>query len=243
MQAGAGMTLASSLLGDALSARPSPRWKHPWFTQPFWSPSAGRWVATIVPGFVNEQAPIYRATVEEQKTAGNPWDINPLTGKQFFSDPIFAQPTITNSTRTVDLPLYLNPAIPMDFRGIGFDGDPSNDVPQFFIDLGAARAPKQPSAQDVLNGNPQQPDATPPKNLRLLRACDFWVHQPRLALTSELTLQPGPATGISNVTQTLGIASPAASDVLRVFQGTFTTIHLLHCGCRSTGGGLRRAGF
>ncbi len=221
------MTLANSLLGDAISAGPSPRWKHPWFTQPAWSPTANRWVATIVPGFVNEQSPIYRATVEEQRDAGNPWEINPLTGKQFFSDSIFAQPNVTDATRTVDLPLYLNPSIPMDFRGIGFDGDPSDDVPQFFVNLGAARAPQQ-SAGDAFNdGDALQngilgASTPPPPNLRLLRACDFWVHQPRLALTSEVTLEPGIATGVSNVTQTLGVASPASSDVLRVFQGTFT---------------------
>ncbi|MDR3405600.1 MAG: hypothetical protein P4L99_24100 [Chthoniobacter sp.] len=228
-RAGAGTTLASSLLGDAISAAPSSKWKHPWFTQPAWSASANRWVATIVPGFVNEQAPVYRATVEDQRDAGNPWEINPLTGKPFFSDVVFSQPSTINSQQSVDLPLYLNPAIPMDFRGIGFDGDPSNSVPQFFIDLGAAAAPKQSSGDLLNDGDALQNGIlgaapTPPANLRLLRACDFWVHQPRLALTSEVTLEPGIATGVSNVTQTLSVASAAASDVLRVFQGTFTPL-------------------
>jgi len=41
-------------------------------------------------------------------------------------------------------------------------------------------------------------------------------------LTSEVTLEPGIAIGRSNVTQTLSVRSPATSDALRIFQGTFT---------------------
>jgi hypothetical protein len=223
LRPGAGMTLTATRFGEVISASPSARFKHPWFTTPAWSPSAGRWVAMVNPGFVNERTPIYRATVEEQKTAGNPWEINPLTGKQFFSDPIFSsQSSTAQSTRTVDLPLYLNPAIPLDFRGVGFDGDPTSPVPQFFLNLGVAKAPQGPSQDDLFSGNANSEPSAPPANLRLLRACDLWLHQPRLALTSEITLEPGIVTGRSNVTQTLGVRSPAASDALRIFQGTFT---------------------
>ncbi|MEZ0256664.1 MAG: hypothetical protein ACAI37_15370 [Chthoniobacter sp.] len=219
---GAGTRITSDALGEALSTTPASRFKHPWCTTAKWSPTAKRWVATVIPGFVNERTPIFRATVEEQKESGNPWENNPLTGRPFFSDSVFSSPTAERTTRTVDLPLHLNPAIPLDIHGIGFDGDPSLPVPQFFLDLGVAKAPRQPSPEDLLEGLAEPVDPTPPTDLRLLRACDLWLHQPRLALTSDVSLQPGPATGISNVTQTLGVRSPAASDVLRIFQGTFT---------------------
>jgi hypothetical protein len=221
-RAGARTALTHSLLGEALSARGSGRFKHPWFTTPAWSPSANRWMATVNPGFVNEQTLVFRATVEEQQTAGNPWENNPLTGKPFFSDSVFSKPVAEKKTRAVDLPLYLEPTIPLDFRGVGFDGDPTAPVPQFFLDLGVAKAPRQPSPEDLLDGLSNPTDSAPPADLRLLRACDLWLHQPRLALTSDITLQPGPATGISNVTQTLGLRSPAPNDALRILQGTFT---------------------
>jgi hypothetical protein len=221
---GRGLTLTATRLGEVMSSLRSAKWKHPWFTRPAWSPAAQQWVATVNPGFVNGQAPIYRATIQEQQTLGNPWEINPLTGEQFFSASVFTQPAVTVATQTVDLPLYLNPAIPLDFYAIGFDGDINAGVPQFFLNLGAAKAVRQPSAEDQLLNDAQPVDATPPANLRLLRACDIWLHQPRLGLTSTVLLQPGVAllTGQSSVVQTLGVASPAASDVLRVFQGAFT---------------------
>jgi hypothetical protein len=43
------------------------------------------------------------------------------------------------------------------------------------------------------------------------------LHQPRPALTSQITLEPGIATGISNVTQTLGLRSAAPGDRLKVY--------------------------
>ncbi|EDY16675.1 hypothetical protein CfE428DRAFT_5788 [Chthoniobacter flavus Ellin428] len=212
----ANSALALSELGEAIAARPSNQFKHPWFTTPSWSGSAQQWVATVQPGFVNEACPIYRATVAEQQAVGNPWEINPLTGEPFFSASVFnSQQSTLNSQLSVDLPLYLTPAIALNFYGIGWDGDGNAGVPDFFVQLGAARLPAGKSVDT----------APPPDNLRLLRACDIWLHQPRSGLTSSVDLNPsGFITGQGSVQQTLSIASPAPSDVLRVLAGTFQPI-------------------
>jgi len=191
-----------------ISAPPPRKWRHPWWTTPAWSPEAQQWVATVEPGFVNGNAPVLRATVAEQQAAGNPWEINPLTGKQFFSDPIFGNQPGAISTKTVDLPLYLSPAIPLTWRPIGFDGDPNAGVPQYFLNLGAAKAPpQQDQLAALISGNEAPPAAPPPPNLRLLRACDLWIHQPRLGLTSTVTILGDLALGTGNVVQQL---SPVA---------------------------------
>jgi len=207
--------------GHSVTARPANRTRHPWLTTATYDPQLKQWTATVEPGFVNAQAPVFRATIKTQKAADNPWGINPLTGKKFFSDDVFnhLQP---GPDENVDVPLYLTPNIPLDFRNIGWDGDPKYPVPQFFLTLGAAKPPPRPSLNDVLSGK-ADPNHTPPPpaNLRLLRACDLWLHQPRLALTSTISLQPGAALGISNVTQTLGFASPAPSDTLQLIEGTY----------------------
>lgn len=209
-------SLVLSELGEAIASRASTKFKHPWFTTPSWSGSAQQWVATVQPGFVNEKCPIYRATIAEQQAAGNPWENNPLTGRPFFSDPIFKNPTeATASLTTLDLPLYLNPAIALDFYGIGWDGDGNAGLPDFLVNLGAARLPAGQSVDT----------AKAPANLRLVRACDIWLHQPRSALTSNVDLNPsGFITGQGSVLQTLAIASPAPGDVLRITQGTFQPI-------------------
>src|SRR5438105_2523898 len=114
-----GTTLADLRLGQVLSARASQKWKHPWTVTPGWNAKAKRWVATVKAGFVNGQCPIWRTTLTEQKDASRDFGINPLTGKPFFSDPIFSvsQHSTLNS-QPVEIPLYLEPAIPLSFRAI-----------------------------------------------------------------------------------------------------------------------------
>lgn len=221
------MHLSRNATGETLEAVPSPKWRHPWYTTPRWLPKAKQWGATIEPGFVDGfdaigngavVAPIFRATVAEQQAAGNPWENNPLTGKPFFSDPIFnKKPTPQVQTREVDLPIYLDPIVPLDFYGIGFDGDPNKEVPQFFLDRGAAAVPKSTAGQDA-------GAASPPPGLRLLRACDLWLHMPRVALTSDVSVEDGTVTGQANVRQTLSVLSPSAGDVLRVLQGAYQPV-------------------
>jgi hypothetical protein len=209
--------------GDTLARLPGGNWKHPWFTRPSWSSAAGGWVATVKAGNVNGIAPAFRATIEQQQQIGNPWEINPLTGKQFFSASVFDNSTSPASTKTVDVPLYLNPQIPLSFYAIGWDGDANRAVPQFFLNLGAANTPPQPSIDDLLSGNADISNVPqPPPNLRLLRACDIWVHQPRVALTSSVAQNlAGLLTGQPSIIQTLGVRLPSPSDRLQILAGEF----------------------
>jgi hypothetical protein len=219
-QQGRGLTSAQSQLGQTISSRRRGKWRHPWETQAIWLPAARQWVATMEPGFVNATSPIVRTTIEAQKIGGKDFGTNPLTGRKYFSASVFSQPTREEARRQIEVPLYLSPVIPMAWRALGFDGPPGSTVPEYFRNRGAADAPQR--------GNPLSEDfdplavAEPPRGLRLLRVCDLILHQPRLALTSQIALLDGPATGFSNVTQTLSVRSIAVGDVLRVYPGTFT---------------------
>jgi hypothetical protein len=147
---------------------------------------------------------------------------NPLLAKWTATvDPGFVNEQCPVCVATGGLPLYCTPNIPLDFYALGFDGSGNYPVPDFFLQLGAAAAPAQPSAQDIENGADLNLPP-PPEGLRLLRACDLWVHQPRLALSSDITVNPsGVVTGQSLVAQTLTVQAPAPGDVLEVLQGTY----------------------
>ena len=221
LRPGRGLSLEQTLAGQALSAFPSTTPSHPWKTRPAWNALSRQWVATVEPGFVNEATPIYRTTLAEQKAIDENWGINPLSGEPYFSADVFERKTVNTGARRVDIPLYLNPAMPLSLRAIGFDGSPGYPVPEFFRDLGVAEAPKLPTPGTNID-EIKPPDLSVPRRLRLLRACDFLVHQPRSALTSTISIEPGIATGISNVRQTLSTRPAAAGDQLRIFAGVAT---------------------
>ena len=218
-QQGRGLSQVQSQLGLTISANRRGKWRHPWQTRAVWLPAASQWIATIEPGFVNATSPIVRTTIEEQKTNGKDFGTNPLSGEKYFSAWVFSQPNRELSRTEIEVPLYLSPAIPLRWRAMGFDGQPGSTVPQFFKERGAADAPKQPDPlaeeTDVSAVNET------PRGLRLLRVCDLVLHQPRLALTSHITIEDGIATGISNVFQTIGVRSALPGDVTRIFAGTF----------------------
>jgi len=223
VRAGRGMSLRETLYGFAPSASPRGTWKHPWFITPRWS--SGRWSAQVKPGLVNAFAPVVRTTVEEQQEIGAQRDfgINPLSGVPFFSDPIFDHPTqpVPAAKRIIDIPLYLDPAVALTLSPLGWDGPGDGAVPQFFLDRGVARSPRPSGGSGDPEDGVTVEFTEPPANLRLLRACDVWVHQPRLALTS--SIEVAEVFGeLSNVTQTLGVRSQVAGDALRVFAGRFT---------------------
>jgi len=202
--------LTQTPFGDCISMNPGGRWRHPWWVTPRWLPAQQRWVAFIKPGFVNGNAPVYRTTIKGAKSVEQDFGINPLTGRPFFSDDVFSKPKSQTYDVTIDVPITAAPAIALGFRSIGFDGD--GDVPQFFLDRGV-----QPPVPLNKDGSQNVTDTAPKPGMRLLRACDLVLHQPRLALSSSITLAPGPATGISNVTQTLTLRSVDPADRLKVF--------------------------
>jgi hypothetical protein len=213
------LTLTDSLLGQTLAAGGGGRWRHPWFISPFWVPTAEKWMATVKPGFVSGRAPFVRTTAAEQDGNNRDFGINPLSGQPYFSAHVFGPGTSKATTPIfVDVPLYLSPAMNLTWRAVGYDGDPQFPVPQFFLDRGVGNAPRVNVEEGTISGDTERP-----VGLRLLRACDFILHQPRNALSSQISLEPGPATGISNVTQTITLRSPAASDALRVYAGYAST--------------------
>ena len=209
----ANVSFTSTGIGQALSASRSRKWRHPWQTAVAWHPPSAQWFAQIEPGFVNGAAPIVRTTIEEQASADKDFGRNPLTGNRYFSDPIFTHNQREASRREIAVPLYLSPAIPLRWRAVGFDGGANSAVPEFFKSRGAADAPAQ--------ADPFAPTPDAPRGLRLLRACDLILHQPRQALTSHIEQLDGIATGVSFARQTLSIRPQTPGDVLRIFAGTY----------------------
>lgn len=191
------------------------QWRHPWYTRLSWVSPLRQWVATVEPGYVNGRMPIYETTVREAEMTPE-YGINPLSGERFFSASVFQRKGGESKvTRRVQIPLYMRPAIRLTWRKLGFDGDAA--VPEFFALRGVQPPPPSQAAQ-LLGGGPINISKTLPRaGMRLLRACDIVLHQPRMALTSHVTIEPGIVTGISNVTQTLSLRSQAPEDRLKIF--------------------------
>ena len=181
----AGQALALSRVGGST---------HPWQTTPGFSTELG-WFALVEPGFVNEECPTVRTNIEEQAQTERDFGKNPLTGKGYFTADVFSQPAHVVNRKIIDVPLYLAPAIALSFRAIGFDGPAGSAVPLYFKDRGAADAPKEadPLAEDAGFSAVNET----PRGLRLLRVCDLILHQPRLALTSTITIAPTAATRLA----------------------------------------------
>lgn len=215
---GGGARVTQGIGRQSFTARGSGgKWRHPWFTA--LRHEQGQWTATVKPGFVNGQCPIVRTTALEQGADAKDFGTNPLTGKKYFSDPVFnGGQTVEPKLVRVDVPLYLSPRLTMSWRPLGWDGPPGSQVPEFFANLGAGSQPRiDLSAPEVnLDLLPQ-----PPEGLRLLRVCDVVLHQPRLALTSTLNVLPGLLTGGFAAQQTLSLLAPPAGDSLRLFSGVF----------------------
>ncbi len=151
-----------------------------------------KWTAVVEPGFLNGRCPKFRTTE-----------------------------VADGETKQVDTPLYMRPLIPMRWRPLGWDSETGGAVPQFFKDRGASDAQPEITAAAIDEGASVFDTPEAPKTLRLLRACDIWLHQPRIALTSQIEITPaeGLLTGRSLVSQTLSVTSPVAGDTLQVLAG------------------------
>lgn len=202
---GAGITTTESLLlGRTASAAVDRRkYRHDWYVTVFWSEQTKRWLCTVKAGFVNGDCPVVRTTAEEQEGNDPQWGINPLTGEPYFSASVFNRNTKPKGDpKQVDIPLYLDPALPLLWRKVGSDG--SVGAPLFFTRRGVA--PPQGLGDEPAD----------PATRRLLRDCDIILHQPRPALAVETQFSPGILTGMSNVRQVLSVAPPDNGDVLQV---------------------------
>ncbi len=224
LRSGRGTTMREALGGQSVEMDVRNTWRHPWQVTPLFLGGPRHWVCTIKPGFVNQQCPIWRTSVQSEKADGRDYGINPLSGEKFFSSFVFKN-TVPGGNEVVDIPLYLDPAIPMQWRALGWDSAGSEGVPAFFRDRGV-----QPSAVSGLtaDGLPQDltDKLTPPKGLRLLRVCDLWLHQPRAALTSKVLVLPGFATGGFTLHQTLGIKPADPGDALQIMAGEFDELQV-----------------
>lgn len=229
-RAGAGTRIEQALGGWTLSAGRAEKWRHPWHVTPFWSPEGNHWAVTVKPGFVNQECPIWRTVLKaEQQDGQQDFGINPLTGKPFFSSFVFNQdsPAAAAASAVVDIPLFFSPAIPMSWRALGWDSAGTESVPGYFLNRGVVASPFA-DVTSLADATPGQisDQFSAPEGLRLLRVCDMWVHQPRAALTSSVTVLPGFATGEFTLLQVLGEKPAMPGDALQIMVGEYDELQV-----------------
>lgn len=217
LRAGRGLTLRELIGGGvAVDRAPVAEWAHPWQVSPQWLGGPEQWVATVKPGFVNGQVPIWRTTIEAQELDGVTLSddaVQTLTG---------AKNGKADKKAVLDVPLYFSPAIPLSFRPLGFDSDGTEAVPSYFLDLGVGTSPLPALEQSPDNFDAAKLD--PPAGLRLLRVCDVWLHQPRVSLSSTVNVALGVATGLYTLRQTLSVDPAPVGDALQIIVGSFDPI-------------------
>lgn len=212
-----GVRISQNVFGRTATLDRRGPWRHPWFTEPLWSPVRKRWECTVRPGFVNGRAPVVATTA------------GAMRGGAFFGqiiDPYSGAAEIEQAARLastpyddlpdgaqIDVPLYKRPPIGLhSWKRVA-------SIPQYFRDRGAT----PPPAQGVNTTTGQVTLATPAKGARVLVSCDVMVRQPRTALTGTIEINvPGAVTGATIVNQTLGMRPAAAGDKLRIQSGDFS---------------------
>lgn len=228
--------LEQNTLGRSLSMQRGRAWRHPWFTMAQWLPQKKAWAAFVVAGFVNGFAPMVRTTAGDLREARGTFFgqlVDARTGAAEIAQLALlavggADDAGLPDNTALDVPLYQNPPIGLnEWRNIGWDG--AGPVPQFFQDRGVSKPQKAIDSANAETGlSINTADLTPPKGNRLLRACDIFLHQPRTALTSTITVSPdgGMVTGLSAVNQTLGFRAAADNDKLKIQTGTFSSAQI-----------------
>lgn len=203
--------------GMAISlARADTRWRHPWYCGPTWVEADRSWHAVVTPGFVNGRCPTVRTTREKALAAARAtWYsglVSATSGRRDIARAAElaaggATAGETAGDEDVDMPLYQGPPLRLELRSVS--GEPA---PEFFRRRGVGDPPQIDGEgridRDALSDH--QPG-------RLLKASDIVLHVPRAGLTSTITIEPGLATGQSNVTQRLGTRPPAAGTRLHLW--------------------------
>ena len=192
LRAGAGARITRVPGGQSI-AMDSSTWHHPWHTKAYWSPVWKEWVAVVRPGCVNGRAPSVLTTADKMKVT--PSFLAPITAWDGAADIAqaarLAEETQTpGGTTPIYVPLYRNPLIPLQFQELGLD----IPIPSYFVRRGV----------------------TPGSGRRVMSA-DVILHQPRLALTSQVTFPVDLVLGTSIVTQTLSERAAASNDALKVY--------------------------
>ena len=168
-------------------------WQHPWQTQAFWYAPGKTWMAVVRPGFLNGHAPEILTTAGMMQST--PSFLAPITAWDGAADIAQAAQLADENNpyskmgkdTNIWVPLYRSPFIPLAFGGVGSKDRP---VPMWFQRRGMEN--------------------------RRLYAGDIVLHQPRLALTSQLDFPVDYVLGTSIVTQTLSERAPASNDRLKI---------------------------
>jgi hypothetical protein len=216
------LLLSDNVLGQTVAAgRRGGGWRHPWFTQALWLPKRKTWAVFVLAGFVNGVAPVVRVSAADVREARGAFfgqlvdarsgaaEIAQLAELAIGSD------EVVGSRAVFDVPLYENPPIFVNgWRTVGYGGE--GRVPLFFQDRGVNQPPGTPADQVA---------PPPPRGNHRLAACDVWLQQPRVALTSSLEINPvGAVAGTTLVQQTLAQREPAGAQRLRIQTGQFEEI-------------------
>lgn len=164
-----------------IEGTPGAVWRHPWFTTAEWraddSAAGGGWVARVKAGFVNGVAPTMATTVGNAPAAT--LDREKATKAQGVN--------LSNLKAAIDSPLFDSPAMSLNWRAIGLDGDSGEVVPAFFAALGV-NAQQATTTEDADTGLINTSAATIPEGNRLLRACDIVLVRPRAGITVSISL-------------------------------------------------------
>lgn len=166
-------------------------WRHPWFTFVAWNAVEERWEARVTPGFVNGKDVTVLVEAEQLLDSGE----------------TIVEPSLNNSSATVQLPLTDFPSIPLtSFRTIGGStnvnlGTAGELVPEFFAALGV-QGSQTVSVEDLEDGTPTDitdaklsivaggtdPGTQLPE--RILRACDIVLRCTRPRTTVDWIITP-----------------------------------------------------
>jgi len=194
LREGVGTRITRTQWGQCISMQGA-TWHHPWFTAAYWWPAQKQWVAVVRPGFLNGRAPCVSTTAERMKST--PSFLAPITAWDGAADIAQAAQLATDDeyaalgpNTQIYVPLYRNPLLTLSFRELGGVDGP---IPKYFTRRGVTAD----SGRRVVSG-------------------DVVLHQPRLALTSQISYPTDLVLGSSIVTQTLGERAPASNDTLKV---------------------------
>lgn len=193
--------------GTVIVARSPRRDSHPWSVTVVWDPVAKGWSAGLEAGLVNCVPPVMQMT-KSTAPAATLQRLRTTRAKATAGDTVWAR-------------LYEGATVGMQWRAVGWDSVDGSTAPQFFLDRGAANkagasgTDPQSTAQAVVDSL----TAATPKGLRLLRACDLVLHQPRNGLAANVYVSTAIATGYF-LQQDLTYKPPAPGDRLKVYATT-----------------------
>jgi hypothetical protein len=170
-------------------------WRHPWHTSCDWNAQEERWEATVKPGFVNGRDVTVQIEAEQLLDSGE----------------TIVEPSLNNSSATVQLPLTASPSIPLTtFRHL------TASAPAFFALLGVKSITAPTADQldqgitDIISGLPDDPLSE-----RQLKACDIVLRCTRPRTTIEWQITPA-ETGAQAQFTVGSSGSSSSSPSLRV---------------------------